>query len=162
MTQLQRVAKTKSLLAQSQQLQQLSEQLVELVTSPDFLAHVQSVFDAEESVRLTEAANRLTPTALRNAGLSVPEWTRISSRYFEEGMPDEIKFTDVEGSKDILQTLHEREPGILDKIRLEDDKLWKRIIRKNPFPLDPVGPRAGACVCVGGGPSWSVCVGGGA
>lgn len=146
----------------SAQLRKLSQQLVELVASPEFMKHVQAVFAADESIRLTEAANRLTPTALRNAGLPVPKWTRISSRYFEEGRPAEIKFTDTEAGKDILQTLHEREPGILDKIRREDEELWFRLTAKFPFPIDPIGPVTGICVCVGGGPGWSVCVGGGA
>ena len=149
-------------LRRSAQLRKLSQQLVELVTSPEFMQHVQAVFAAEESVRLTEAANRLTPTALRKAGLPVPEWTRVSSRYFEEGRADEIKFTDTESCKDILQVLHDRQPGILDKIRREDEELWLRLITARPFPIDPVGPPAGICACVGGGPSWTVCVGGGA
>lgn len=145
----------------SAQLRKLSQEVVDLVASPEFMKHVQAVFAAEESVRLTEAANRLTPTALRNAGLPIPEWTKISSRYFEEGMPDEVKFTDTEAGKDILQILHEREPGILDRIRREDEDLWGRLTIKKPFFLDPIGPRAGLCVCAGGGPGWSVCVGAG-
>jgi hypothetical protein len=143
-------------------LRRIGRELVELVASPEFIKHVQAVFEVEESARLTEAANRLTPTALRQAGLPVPQFTRMTSRYFEEGRAnDEVRFTDTEAGKDILQVLHERQKGILDKIRLDDEELWRRLNSNDPFPLDPVGPRAGACACVGGGPGWSVCVGGG-
>lgn len=149
---------------ESEQLRELSQEMVELVSSPEFMQHVQAVFAAEESVRFSEAANRLTPTALREAGLQVPEYTRISSRYFEEGSDREINFTDNEAGRDILQVLHEREPGILDRIVREDEDLWHKINKKPFFP--PVNPflpsAAGICACVGGGPGWSVCVGGGA
>ena len=146
----------------SAQLKELGQQLVELVTSQEFMQHVQAVFEAEESVRLSEAANRLTPTALRKAGLPVPEWTRISSRYFEEGKASEISFIDIEGDRDILQKLHEIEPGILDDIGLNNKELLFKLTNNKKL-MAPEGAfaAAGACVCVGGGPRWSVCVGGG-
>jgi hypothetical protein len=143
------------------QLREFGRQIVELVSSPEFMEHVQHVFETDESSRLSEAASRLTPAALREAGLPVPEFTRITSRYFEEDPADEVVFTDTEAGTDILQVLHDARPGILDDIRDVDDELWKRL-KQAELPRGRFDPAAGLCVCAGGGPGWSVCVGGGA
>jgi len=140
-------------------LQRRSDEIMRLVSSPEFLAQVRAVVDAEPEERLTEAASRLTPSALREAGVPVPDTTRISSRYFEEGRGDEVVFTDVDGSQDLIQELDKTYPGIIG------DLVGKRpdIFGRPEWWLDPIGPRASACVCVGGGAGGiSVCVGGGA
>ncbi|MDH6543742.1 hypothetical protein [Streptomyces sp. SPB4] len=143
------------------ELRRLSGQITDLVTSQEFLDRVQQVLGAREGQRLSEAATLLTPSALREAGFPVPDSVRVSSRYFEEGRPgEEATFTDSEGSRDILQLLHEQDPGILDRIRVGDPELLERM-KKNPFPGGDI-PMAGICACVGGGAGVSVCLGVGA
>lgn len=128
------------------ELRRAAQDLVNLVTSPEFMKQVQAVSQAEESSRLTEAAKRLTPTALRQAGLQLPKYTRISSRYFEEGRrARELKFIDQQASEDILQLLNKARPGILDRIDETDPDLLDKLNE-----ISDGGESMGACICAGG------------
>ncbi|MGW6123087.1 hypothetical protein ACWFRF_28880 [Nocardia sp. NPDC055165] len=158
-------------------LRELSNQIVRAVTSPEMVRQVLAVLGAESGRKYTEAATRLTPSGLRQAGVPLPNSTRISSRYFEEGLRDEVVFTDIAGSRDILQILNAGQPGILDLIAKEQPEILDRFKLpgtgpladpynklRPPRPIDP-NPFAatGLCVCVGGGgPGFSACVGVGA
>lgn len=150
-------------------LREFSERLIACVTSPEMVEQVQAVLNSSSGSRLGEAADRLTPSALKRFGVDLPDFTRVSSRYFDEGIGDEVNFYDVQGSRDILQLLNSGDPEILDELGKTSPDLLALLVRHNkgPFPIgDRLNPRTpgetyGMCACVGGGPSWSVCVGGG-
>jgi len=62
-----------------------TDEIVELVTSEEFLERVNEVLQSPKEKQVTLASETLTPEALHEAGLKLPEKIRISSRYFEEG-----------------------------------------------------------------------------
>jgi hypothetical protein len=60
-----------------------SEQLIRVVTSPEYLELAAEINALPVEDRLTATAERLTPEALRERGLELPEALRISPRWFE-------------------------------------------------------------------------------
>jgi len=134
-------------------LRQSTDQILKSVTSPEFLAQLEAVRRIPRERRIEEAAKRLTPDAMRAAGISLPEGVRISSRYFEEGEDFNIELGETRGRIPVVPALTEIQPGFLDKLRAERPDLFKQLVA---HPL-PAGDETSwsACVCVGAG----VCVG---
>lgn len=133
-------------------LRDQSEKILKAVTSPEFLAQLEFVRNAPPGERLVEASNRLTPDALRAAGVDIPSGVRISSRYFEDGSDTSIELADTLSGTNIVNALNATRPGLLDDLRLRNPDVFRRIVSEPHSVRD----NAGLCVCVGGA---GVCVG---
>ena len=134
-------------------LRQSTDEILRSVTSPEFLAQLEAVRRIPRERRIEEAAKRLTPTAMRAAGVNLPEGIRISSRYFEEGEDFNIELGERHGRVPVVPALADMQPGFLDKLRSDRPDLFKQLVT---HPL-PAGDETSwsACACVGAG----VCVG---
>jgi hypothetical protein len=127
-----------------ERLREISAQILKTVTSPDFLNQFEAVRNAPREQRIDEAVKRLTPDAMRSAGISLPQNIRISSRYFEAGDDYSIQLGDVRdtaGRTSVVPALSKLQPGLLDKLHTQDPALLKQIVN---HPFD-----AGFCTCVG-------------
>ncbi|MYS24722.1 hypothetical protein GA0115240_16804 [Streptomyces sp. DvalAA-14] len=64
-------------------MREASEQLIRVVTSPEYLELAAEINALPVDERFEATAERLTPEALRTRGLELPEALRISPRWFE-------------------------------------------------------------------------------
>ena len=134
-------------------LRKETQEIIDALTSPAYVAALRAVKAAPESKRLLEASKRLTPDALRKQGVAVPEGMRISSRYFEKGFPQPIEFGDrADGKPNPVAALNESNPGLLDEMRSNNPELFKVIASDetpppsgNNFTLASIG----GCACGG-------------
>lgn len=157
--------------ADVERLQRETQELIEALTAPAYVAALRAVKDAPESERLLEASKRLTPDALRAQGVPLPEGMRISSRYFEKGYPEPLEFGDLpDGRPNPLTALSELDPGLLDKMRSGKPQLLNQLVsdESGEVPNNFTMARFGGCTCGGrvlSGPmgigSTSVCGGAG-
>src|SRR5688500_14559272 len=74
-------------------LKKITNELIETITSDEFLNRMREVRNAPEGERMRAAAAFLSIDALRSAGLEIPKDLRVASRYFEEGAPAEVSPT---------------------------------------------------------------------
>ncbi|WP_328914123.1 MULTISPECIES: hypothetical protein [unclassified Streptomyces] len=72
-----------------------SEQLIRVVTSPEYLALAAEINALPVDDRFEATAARLTPEALRERGLEIPEALRISPRWFEPPTAGALSAEDV-------------------------------------------------------------------
>jgi hypothetical protein len=127
-------------------------QMLEALTHPAFVDALRRVNSAPLESRLVEGSRLLTPEALREQGVPLPATARVSSRYFEDGLPSPIEFGDVPGGRaNIVNGLNTASPGLLDRLRFENPDLFRDLIGSQLTP----GLVAGCC-CGGAG---SVCGG---
>lgn len=110
-----------------------SDLIIRAVANPKFIERVNAVLSAPPAKQFGLASKTLSPKALVEAGIRVPEGVRVSSRYFEEP-----------GGK-------AREIGSIGRPR----------IRPGQGPLIPTSGTAGWSVCVCVGVAACVGVGGG-
>lgn len=133
-------------------LKERTDEILRSATSPEFLAQLEEVRSAPKEQRIDEAAKRLTPDAMRKAGVNLPEGVRISSRYFEEGEDFDIELGDIGGRIAIVPALNQIQPGFLDRLRGERPDLFKQLVG-HPY----LGPSdLSVCVCVGAGPCLGI------
>lgn len=66
-------------------LKKQTDGIIAAVTAPEFVSRVDAVLVAPRNEQLDLAAETLTPSALKKAGVKLPAGVRVSSRYFEEG-----------------------------------------------------------------------------
>jgi hypothetical protein len=134
-------------------LKESVNELLKSVTSPEFLAQLEDVRRIPRERRIDEATKRLTPSAMRQAGIKLPDGIRISSRYFEEGDDFTIELGDVTDRIPVVPAINEIQPGFLDKLRMERPDLFRQLVGQ---PYWNGGTLSwSACACVGAG----VCVG---
>ena len=123
--------------------------IVDAITSPAYVDAMKKIKAAPNDRRLSAAMTALTPEKLRDQGVPLPAEMRISSRYFEAEMPA-IEVGELPGGqKGLLRQLEERNPGIMDKLRAREPKLFLDLVEfdlKEPV-IDPVA----LCVCACGG-----------
>ena len=133
----------------SESLRKESDKILRSLTSPQFLEQLEEVRRTPPDRRIAEATRRLTPEALRKAGVDLPEGVRLSSRYFEEGEDFNIELGERPGQIAVVPAIEDVQPGFLDKLRRERPDLFNQLVRQPNF--------------AGGLTSWSVCgcVGGG-
>ncbi len=96
-----------------------TQKIIDAMISPAYVAALRAVKAAPLEKRLQEASKRLTPDALRKQGVKLPENMRISSRYFESGMPQPLSLGDSasEGKANVLVELLKKNPELLDELR---------------------------------------------
>jgi hypothetical protein len=129
-----------------------TQKIIDALTAPAYVAALRAVKDAPIDKRLLEASNRLTPDALRKQGVPIPEGMRISSRYFEKGLPASINFGDLpDGSPNPLNALNESNPGLLDKLRSSNKEAFASLISNETTKGDDklVLAAFGGCHCGG-------------
>ncbi|MGW1642664.1 hypothetical protein [Streptomyces lavendulae] len=137
-------------------LRDVTQQTIDLITSPAFVEAMQAVRNAPPDQRLMEGSKQLSREALVERGVQIPEDMRISSRYFEQGLPGPVNFGDGAGGRsNIVNGLNEAAPGLLDRLRGTNPSLFKELAT-SPEEEDLL--RLGGCVCAGG---TSICVGAG-
>lgn len=145
----------------SERLKALTDQMVDAITSPPYVEAMRAVKAADGSRRLDEAMRRLTPDALRDQGVKLPDDMRISSRYFEEGFKP-LEVGEVAGERNLLTELHAADPELINTIgglRAENRPLYEEVIQRlTPRGLGPLalcgcacGGAAGVCAGSGGG-----------
>lgn len=130
-------------------LKERTDRMLETVTSPAFLEQLEAVRRVPVERRIDEAAKRLTPAALKQAGIELPDDVRVSSRYFEEGDDAIIELGEPEGRISVVPALSEMQPGFLDKLRAERPELFKQLVRQ-PIPAGDLDSWS-VCACVGAG-----------
>jgi hypothetical protein len=144
---------TKSAFADTRRMREISDMVLQVVTSPQFLEQVAAVKAAPPERRLEEASKRLTPKALREIGIELPPNLRLSSRYFDDQAPTEVELADTAAGVNIVTALNEARPGLLDELKVSRPDIFRRIVAP-----DLVERASGGCACAG----WAtVCVGGG-
>lgn len=74
-----------------QRLRQITDEMINAITSPPFVEAMRKLREAAPGARLSEGAKLLSTGALRDAGVPLPKDMLISSRYFE---PDTGKVID--------------------------------------------------------------------
>lgn len=144
-------------------------QMITALTSPPYVEAMQAVRAAPVSQRLVEGSKRLTPEALRAQGVPLPSNMRISSRYFEEGLPGPINFGEPrEGEVNLVNALNKAQPGLLDRLRTDKPDVFRRLVESDPevsleSSLGMTANRSsspmamvGGCCCGGGA---TVCAG---
>ncbi|RST13000.1 hypothetical protein E2C00_16665 [Streptomyces sp. WAC05374] len=137
-------------------LRDVAQQTIDLVTSPPFVEAMQAVRNAPSDQRLMEGSKRLSRQALAERGIPIPEHMRISSRYFEQGLPGPVNFGDgASGRSNIVNGLNETAPGLLDRLRESNPSLFEELVT-SPEEEDLL--RWGGCACAGG---TSFCAGAG-
>ncbi|MCF3145766.1 hypothetical protein [Streptomyces platensis] len=135
-----------------EELHLITQQTLEVITSSAFVAAVRAVSSAPADQRLLEGSQRLSPGVLREQGVDLPSDMRISSRYFEEGLPSSIEFGDGPcGQPNTINALNQAAPGALDRIRKSDPDLFRRLVElADEESLDAMrDARIGGCSCAG-------------
>jgi len=141
-------------------LKAITDQMVEAITSPPYVEAMRVVKSVEGDRRLEEAMRRLTPSALKEQGVPLPEGMRISSRYFEEGFKP-IEVGEVSGQRNLLTELYAADPEVvtsINRLRRVNLDLYKDVIELLN-PKDAIGLVA-LCGCACGGAA-TVCGGAG-
>ncbi|MFE4023243.1 hypothetical protein ACFXPZ_38600 [Streptomyces sp. NPDC059101] len=150
---------------QAEKIREITQQIVDIVTSPQFVEAVRAVSSAPEDQRLLEGSRRLSPQALRQQGIELPDGMRMSSRYFEEGLlPSPVEYGDgPDGTLNITNSLNADEPGALDRLRVHDPKLFRKLLdltdkeylnfSRHPgfFGFCSCAGKKGTCTGIGGG-----------
>lgn len=122
-------------------LKKQTEKNAKLLMSEEFLTQLDAILNAPEGERIDEAAKRLTPEALRKAGVPVPEGLRISSRYFEPGLKRPLQFGDTNERMNALNVIAESSPGILSQLKKLNPEALDRInLDMGPNMLTPPTP----------------------
>ncbi len=75
----------------SARLRQMTDQMIDAITSPGFVEAMRQLRQAPVEQRLAQGAKLLNPAKLRTAGVPLPDGMRITSRYFEPGKPEVIE-----------------------------------------------------------------------
>lgn len=133
----------------SEELAEATKEMVEALTHPEYVEAMRLLKSTPTERRLTEAMKRLTPEALRERGVPLPEGMRISSRYFEPNVPA-IELGELpSGEKGILRELNDRDPGVLDRLRAREPQVLTDLADID-FRRDVINPYA-LCVCACGG-----------
>lgn len=70
-------------------------QMIDALTSPPFVEAMRAIRAVPVSQRLAEGAKRLDPTVLREQGVPLPSNMRISSRYFDDELPEPVEVGDL-------------------------------------------------------------------
>lgn len=70
-------------------------QMIDALTSPPFVEAMRAVRAVPASQRLAEGAKRLNPDLLREQGVPLPSNMRISSRYFDDELPEPVEVGEV-------------------------------------------------------------------
>ncbi len=143
----------------AERLRSITTEMIEALTSPEYLEQVQAVREAPEEERLVEASNRLSVDALRAAGVRLPRDMRISSRYFEESFPSAVEFGDTPGAEpNVVNELNRIRPGWLDEVRHKDPEIFERLVAiDRPPALGGLGSPTDNLP-----QGWGACAGGGA
>src|SRR5688572_9247342 len=137
-----------------ERLRALTEKILRTVLQPALLEQLKQAQSAPGAEFFAEASKRLTPAALRAAGIDVPPGVRISSRYFDDGSVTSSAVIDTKGGETILSTIQSQFPASLGQ-QQSGPKADRR-------PADPAHPvtAAGGCVGVGVPPGFCACIGG--
>lgn len=146
--------KSKMKVLDKAELKKQSEEIVNAVTSDKFLSQLEAVWSSDEKNRLGEAAKRFSKEGLNELGIEIPNYTRISTRYFEENQNYQIDFGESAKKENILNLLNSAKPGLLDDLRVNSPKTFEQIV-KSQNELLSMESTGGLCVCVGA----VVCIG---
>lgn len=124
--------------------------MVKALTHPAYVEAMRAVREAPIESRLAEGSKRLHPDALRAAGVPLPDKMRISSRYFEDGLPTSVEFGDTPEGPNLVNALNEGRPGFLDELRADNPALFSKLLNtdKMRFMATPgccCGGAASAC-----------------
>jgi hypothetical protein len=150
-------------------LRLVTNEVIAAITSPAFVEAVRAVREVPADQRLVEGSRRLSPDALRAAGVPLPQNFRVSSRYFEDGLPGPINFgDDPTGRPNVVNEMNRAEPGALDRLRANEPELFAQLVAPAIADGDSAGRRppgmgpivAGGCACGGipaacGGTGWT-------
>ncbi|MDL5363417.1 hypothetical protein [Halalkalicoccus sp. NIPERK01] len=140
--------------ADREQVEKTLSEVLEVITSREYIDQMNKVREAPVDERLAAGAKYLTPEALREAGVDVPEGFRISSRYFDEELGRELEFGQPYEQPNVITRLSDIEPDFLDRIRIKDPALFDEMIElpEQPSPMAACGCGGAFSVC--GGAGW--------
>src|SRR3954447_6860118 len=140
-----------------ERLKKVTAELVESLTSPEFIEQAYAVRNAPESERLAEASRRLSVQGLREAGVRLPKDMRLSSRYFESSFPVAVELGDYgEARLNIVNELNRVQPGFLDRLRKKHPEVFGELVT-----VGRSGSSLGLGVPTVGKASWGACAGAG-
>jgi hypothetical protein len=137
-----------------ERLRALTEKILKTVLQPALLEQLKKAQSAPGSEFFTEASKRLTPAALRAAGIDVPPGVRISSRYFDDGTVTSSAVIDTKGGETIVQNITSQFPAASGQ-----QQSGSKAGGPSAGPSQPV-TAAGGCVGVGVPPGFCACIGG--
>jgi hypothetical protein len=99
-------------------LREITDQMIAAITHPAYVEAMREIKATAQDKRLAEAKTRLTPDALRKLGVPLPVDMRISSRYFEPGLPAPLEVGDYLPVGTDLASLSAKLPRMSDEERL--------------------------------------------
>lgn len=141
--------------AVTKRLRDETQKIIDALVSPAYVAALRAVKAAPVQSRLQEASTRLTPEALRKQGVKLPENMRISSRYFEAGMPRPLSLGDGAGKdkKNTLLEILKKEPTLLDELRASKSPAFDALLMSDEFGASGMEGLTmaafGGCTCGG-------------
>src|SRR5215813_4201012 len=107
-------------------LRQEINEMLQALTHPAFVDALRRVNSAPLERRLLEGSRLLTPESLKAQGVPLPATARVSSRYFEEGLPSPVEFGDATtGRANIVNGLNTAAPVLHDRLRFENPDLFR-------------------------------------
>lgn len=126
-----------------------TRRMVECMTHPAYVEAMRTLKSTPNEERLTIVMKLLTPEALRERDVPIPPGMRISSRYFEPGIPAVEAGELATREKGVLRELNERDRGVLDRLRVKEPQLLTDLAAID-LRRDEIDPAA-LCVCACGG-----------
>ena len=140
----------------AEKLRAMTNEIIEAITSDEFLSRMESMREATLQERLEMAQKLLSVEGLRKAGVDLPEGMRISSRYFEEDV-GVFEFGNVrefdEQNAEVLATSSEKLAGVsleVASMRTEDARLLC-VLSTGNVVMGTCGGAGAASICACGG-----------
>ncbi len=139
-------------------LKKKTDEMLEALANPAFLEQIEAMQQLPLEQRMEEAAKRLTPAALKRAGIDLPEGGRLSTRYFEEDFS--VDMTEEEARVSVTPQFSETQPDSLVRLRTEHPDLFRPLSRK-PTKDIPEPDAWSICLCGGASAGLGICLGAG-
>jgi hypothetical protein len=142
------------------QLQKMTNQLVDVLTSEEFLVRLREIRNAPSGERLKKASSLLSIEGLRSAGVALPATMRVSSRYFEDhepASPASLVGQIEKSDPTFAQELREKHPNVYEKLLTLAQGDGKQVEPTSgqvtgqitPFGVCAGGGVNGVCACAG-------------
>jgi hypothetical protein len=126
------------------------DQIVKVITSEEYINQLKKVREAPPEERMQAGAKYLTPEALREAGVDVPEDLRMSSRLFDDQIGKETEFGNPDAERpNVITNIAGLDPDYLRRLREDNPDLLDDIIDDQVVGFEETDPLA-ACACAGG------------
>ena len=109
-------------------LRSRADDILNTISNPNLLGKLIEVKTLPKDERIKAAAQKLTLSALKKAGIKTPEGIRISNCYFEEEVELSFQLDDSKDRSSIVSATRELEPAFISQLRERDPNLYDQIV----------------------------------